>query len=192
MDGMIRPNVTLQRFAAPLRLGVVAAAVAFTAASASAPVTHDVQRASVVNGSFDESWTALIDLFSDRSWEIRNLDKASGIVTTDWMKLGADGDGFADCGSAPLGANAPQVKFNIHVKQDDADVSVTVNATFHQMRHALGSDPDFSFDCNSTKAVERMIQSEISDRVGMQKRKHRKIAPTAALVDAGIDGETAK
>lgn len=70
---------------------------------ASAPVQRDIQRASLVEGAdFDSTWAAVVQVFAERTWSIDNLERDSGIITTDWMMTDALSDAYMDCGSAGL------------------------------------------------------------------------------------------
>lgn len=81
-----------------LRAAAVLASVVVAAASATAPARHKVETTTTVPASVDQAWEAMIDLFADNNWAIQNLDRSSGLITTDWMSLGRDGDEYADGG----------------------------------------------------------------------------------------------
>jgi hypothetical protein len=147
-----------------VRVTVVLLGVAAAAASATAPAKHNVQRATTVPVGFEAAWSALIDLFADRSWPIGNLDKASGLVVTDWMDLGDQRDVYADCGAAGAATvRSTQVRFNVRVKPVGETTELVVNATFRQVRTGLEGGP-FNVDCTSRGAVELMIHEQIAAR----------------------------
>jgi hypothetical protein len=144
-----------------LRGAVVIGSLIAGAGSASAPAQHNVKRSARIDHSFDDTWSALIDVFADHSWAIDKVDKASGLITTDWMSLGLDGDTYADCGSAPLADKSPtQVRFDVRVKPDGDAASITINTTFRQARSI--ADAHGVVDCSSRGSVEALIRREVA------------------------------
>jgi hypothetical protein len=146
--------------ATTLRVAAVVAAVVLSAASASAPSKHNIQKTTTIKASFDDTWGALIDVFADRSWPIQNMAKDSGLITTDWMN--AD-DSFADCGGSGIAStHGTSVRFNVRVK-GAASTEITVNATFREERSFDGQHR--FVDCESKGIVEATIHSEIEKRI---------------------------
>lgn len=133
-------------------------------ACATAPHVHPVRAQASIAAGFESTWSALVDLFSDRNWAIEHIDKDSGLITTDWMELGKGAATYADCGTAPL-ADIPstQVRFNVRVRADGDSTWVTVNASFRQLR--VLDDARAMVDCNSTGEVEQLIHRGITSRL---------------------------
>jgi len=168
-----------------LRVAVLAASVLAAIGSASAPKQHDVQRASTLHAGYDDTWSAVIDVFADHNWAIDKLDESSGIITTDWMSLGSHGSEYADCGSAPLASTeTPQVRFNVRVKEDDGGTSITVNTSFRVTRTFDNSSR--VIECTSKGEVEATIRSETEQAARANGRRKR--PEPAIAVDAGVDG----
>jgi uncharacterized lipoprotein len=139
-------------------LGVVAAV-----ASAGAPASHNVRRSTEVPLDYEATWAKVIDLFSERGWSIDNIDKDSGLITTDWMNLDADRDTFADCGGSGLATvSGTQMRFNVRVKPLVTTTELTVNAKFRQLR-SLNSTVG-EVECSSRGAVEAMVHDHVSGR----------------------------
>lgn len=159
-----------------LRVGTVAAACIAGAASATAPKAHKVTATRGVNYSFESTWTALIDVFADRNWAIDNLDKESGIVTTDWMSLGDEAERYADCGSSGLSTvEATQIKFNVRVKGDASASTVSVNTKFRQQRRF---DSNVAVvDCSSTGAVESEVQRQVDSMAAQNEARSPRNTP---------------
>lgn len=130
------------------------------AACATAPRPHEVQRSETIDADVDTTWAALISLFGERGWPIATLDKGSGMIATDWLKMP---DGYADCGSAPLAhIVGTKGRFNIIARSVDDGTRITVNAKFQQVR-TLG-DVAGVVDCTSTGGVETQIHGWVEER----------------------------
>lgn len=168
-----------------LRILTVLASVVFATASATAPAKHNVQKSAKIGHDYDTTWAAVIDVFSDRGWAIANMEKDSGLITTDWMNLGDDESNVADCGSAPLAAfKVTQVRFNVRVKGGDGGSSVTVNTKFRQERKFDSTSQSAIVDCESTGLIEGEIQQAVNTvAIGSAPRK-KKAAPVVTPVAA--------
>lgn len=143
-----------------MRTILLLAVLVICAASATAPGRHAVKKTIYVKASYDDTWTAVIDVFADRSWPIQNMAKDSGLITTDWMK--AD-EGFADCGGSGLAIeHGTYVRFNVRVKAAES-TEVTVNATFRQDRSL--DDAHHFADCETKGVVEQLIHTEVEKRI---------------------------
>ncbi len=156
-----------------IRVATILAMATFAAASATAPKKHDIQTTAKVTATYDQTWTAVIDLFSERQWPIENMAKDSGLITTDWLRLGSEGDRYADCGNkAPLADDRETlVRFNVRVKEEDGATSVAVNAALRRIRS------NGTIDCYSTGVVEEIIHSEIEERAP----RVRSVAPVPTV-----------
>lgn len=132
-------------------------------ASASAPKQHQYAKSADMAAPFDPTWDAVIDVFADRNWAITNMEKASGLITTDWMRLSSE-DRFADCGGSGLASVVTrEIRFNVLVRGKGPAATVTVNATFRELRSFDGREG--YVDCESTGAVERLIHQLVDERL---------------------------
>ena len=87
------------------------------------------------------------------SWPIVTIEKASGIIATDWMESPRE---YADCGDAPLAnQSATLVRINFVARAIDNATSVTVNTTFRVGRSFGG--PGRVINCASTGEFERAV-----------------------------------
>ena len=164
-----------------LRSAAVVACLFICAASASKPSQHAVQSAATINASYDATWSAVIDLFTEHNWTIQTIDKSSGFITTDWLNLGDDAAHFADCGNAPLATTAiTAVRFNVRVKPSAGGTDVVVNDSFRQGR-AFGNNSAV-VECTSTGALETRIHGEIDSRVQRQPRPVAAPPPIAPVI----------
>ncbi len=144
------------------QLCVVTASAIAGLASATAPATPppNVPRNHVVHTSYDDTWSGVLDVFTDHNWAIVLLDKPNGVITTDWMNLGPDADLDADCGSTPLlTTDTTEVQVNVRVREVPDGVSLTINPRFRQ-RQAI----DFRakiVDCESRGRLEGQLQKQV-------------------------------
>lgn len=161
------------------RVMLVIACVVAAAASASAPQSRKVNTTASVTAPYEQTWEAVIDLFSERNWAIQNMDRDSGLITTDWMSLGSEAKTFADCGGSGLATvRETAVRFNVRVKPADDETSVAVNATFRQQR--VFDNNSFIVDCTSMGAVEALIHREVEQRSAHATPRPTKPVPAAA------------
>src|SRR2546429_5928198 len=95
-----------------------AAVLLVIAACYSPPTTTAAPRSAMaVNASFDRTWTAVIDVFADRNVPIRTLDRTSGFVATDELRVGSEGADWADCGSGAGGTIGPaHAGYNVRIR----------------------------------------------------------------------------
>lgn len=143
-----------------IRIGGAIAAVVVSAASATAPSKHNFQKSASIDAAYEDTWSAVIDVFAEHNWPITTMAKDSGLITADWMRL--DHAGYTDCGGSGLASELrSQVLFNVRVK-NTKPVELTVNALFRQERSL--DDKRFFADCESKGVVERLVLSEVARR----------------------------
>lgn len=162
-----------------LKVATVLAGVVAMAASATAPTKRRVETTAVVRTTYDQAWDAVIDLFSERNWAIQNMDRDSGLITTDWMSLGSEADTFADCGGSGIASvGETAVRFNVRVKPGETATSVAVNASFRQLRSFDGVSR--TVECVSKGTVEALVHDEVDTRSARsQPRRPKTIEATA-------------
>lgn len=138
------------------------------AACASAPVARQIQNSFPVDKPFEAVWTAVIETFAELNLPILNMEKASGLITTDWISFKGqrDGVGNCSCGKAgyPFAEQDRRGKFNVFIKKitDDA-CEMRVSAIFEQLSMDVwtNSGNTRTRPCVSTGMLER----EVYDRV---------------------------
>ena len=130
-----------------------------------------MDKTATIPADLDTTWSAVIDVFSERDWAIDNMDKASGLITTDWMRMEPRlADIVADCG-INNGSFRTMVRFNVRVKPQGEATSVTVNTAFRSVGGVVSP-----VDCTSRGGLEREIHRDLTKRVSK--------APPAT--DAGV------
>jgi len=126
-------------------------------ACATAPVVRDIESLANYRGvSFAEAWDLVVGEFASRGWTIDNLERDSGIITSEWAS--AEGDlygSYRDCGTAGFRANFSnyQGRFNVTVRETDDGVAVTVNSSWRVTRNSANSIG--IVPCLSTGVLER-------------------------------------
>ena len=132
------------------------------AGCAQGPGVYNFERTRLIEGhTSDEVWDAVIDVFGERNWLISNMEKASGIITTDPM--GADSK-YADCGKSALFSSYRnyQGRFNVLVRANDEGVDLRVTSTWAAtVWNTLDSVISGSIECVSTGALERDIYEDV-------------------------------
>lgn len=167
-----------------VRIMTVLACALAAAASATAPQARQVKTTAVVSGSADAAWDAIIDLFAENNWAITNIERSSGLITTDWMSLGTEAETYADCGGSGIATvEATSVRFNVRVKELDDGASVMVGASFRQRRSFDGKER--VVDCVSKGAVEKVVHQAVRARSGQARAKAQKPAQTSVSEPRG-------
>lgn len=97
------------------------------------------------NVTFDEAWEATIDTFEELRLPIDNLERQSGVITTDWVLLD-DAEDYMNC---PDDASRNEEgRFNVFLREVGDGIRVTVNASYQaeddtERRHSCVSTGDY-------------------------------------------------
>jgi hypothetical protein len=143
-----------------LRIGVVVTAMVALLASAGGPKRHTVQSSMTITEPYATTWAALLELFAEKKWAIRNMNEKAGLLTTDWLDLGEEAERYADCGKATLiQRSRTQVEFEIRVRATATGTDVNVGAAFRREASAGGFT-----NCTSRGSVETAIQNDVAVR----------------------------
>ena len=106
--------------------------------------------ASLVTASMGQTWDAVIDLFATRNIPIRTIERASGLIVTDALRVGQEGNTYASCGTVNGKVLAPdRATYNVLVRGDSS--MATVRTTVLWTRTAEPIVPE----CTSTFIWER-------------------------------------
>lgn len=114
-----------------------------------------------MRASYDQTWAAVIDLFAAGSIPIRTMEKASGLIVAEPLRVDlATSQRFADCGGGPVGPMAAQrATYNVRVTGDSTASLVRVTAVFsNDVRQ-----------CTSLGVFEREMQDAILLRATPQR-----------------------
>ena len=129
-------------------LSVLVVAFAGCAATLPVPKQPDIFQPSL---DYDEAWEKIVHIFGLNAWTIIAIEKASGIITSDWLLTDAT---YLDCGTpAPMETDLlrRELKIGVIVGQTKG-VLVTVNVTGRNQYQTWGNV--FPRTCYSTGLVE--------------------------------------
>ncbi|HEY4573845.1 MAG TPA: hypothetical protein VIJ26_07785 [Thermoanaerobaculia bacterium] len=128
--------------------------------------------ASLVAASIGQTWDAVIDLFATRNIPIRTIERASGLIVTDALRVGQEGVTLASCGTENGKVLPPdRATYNVLVRGDST--LATVRTTVLWTRTAEPTVPE----CTSTYAWERGLETEVK---ALAERQGRELAAHAA------------
>lgn len=136
------------------------------AGCATAPAPRTIINAFSFSTSLDTVWSATVETFAELNLPIDNMEKDSGLITTDWINFTGTGNKeWCDCGGLGIAVeNSRRGKFNVFVKQTGTTVSVRVNCQFQQVASLGGTV--VNRECVSTGSLESRINSLIASKVG--------------------------
>lgn len=140
------------------RIATLAVAL-LTACVPQPPEPAPAREATRVAVGFDQTWDAVIDHFAERTIPIATIDKASGLIATDRLRVSlSDGRRWADCGTdgwdTPMSAET--VIYNVLVRGDESSSTVKVTASW--------SNPDGQWECTSRGIYEAEAEASIKER----------------------------
>lgn len=145
----------------PVLLLAVAQALLATAC-ASAPQLHDYDNTFTLQASLDDTWEAVIDVFGESNWPIDQMERASGFISTDWLRAE---DHHLDCGGSGITVtNRHQVRFNLTVREiRPGEAQLTVNTTMQAYR-SFGNSGNW-IECTSRGSIEAFVHDRVLQRL---------------------------
>jgi hypothetical protein len=143
------------------------------------PQTYQYENARAFSAPLDKVWSAMIATLSEKNVPIKNLEKSSGLLTTDrWISPDwVNGTSIdADCGvMTPPGLGSFRVRlyvtFNVFVRAiDSAHATAQVNAVYggiFDQVDAFGGihEGQAVKECNSKGALEKRILDAIQSKL---------------------------
>ncbi len=84
---------------------IIAAAVIMALSSCSSyksPKSYNIENERIFSKDYESVWQRVISVFTEFNIPIRNMDKSSGLITTDY-NLGAEIGQYVDCGTPAKG-----------------------------------------------------------------------------------------
>lgn len=146
-------------------IAIVGLMIFVFAGCATAPKPRTIVKAFDFTNDYDAVWSATVETFAELNLPIDNMEKDSGLITTDWIDFtGTGNDVYCDCGGLGLAIeNSRQGKFNVFVKEAATGSTVKVNCTYQQTA-SLG-DTRVNRNCVSTGGLESIVAESIGDKL---------------------------
>jgi hypothetical protein len=102
---------------------------------ATAPAPRTIVNSFAIEEDYDAVWSALIETFAELQLPIDNMEKDSGLITTDWIEFtGQTNEDYCDCGGLGINIEVNRLgKFNVFMKKVTEDsCQMTINCTYEQ------------------------------------------------------------
>jgi uncharacterized lipoprotein len=117
-----------------------------------------------VQSSFGRAWDATIDVFGERNIPIKQLERASGFISTDPIALTREDQraarGWASCSH---GVAPDEAVYNVIVRGDSTQSTVKVTVKWQRSRSRQLSEP-----CTSNRTWELCAEDDIKARAERQ------------------------
>ena len=139
-----------------------------------APAAPAPREATEVAASMGRTWDAVIDMFAARNIPIRTIERASGIIATDQLSVGSEGERWAVCGEGNGATLAPNLAiYNVLVRGDSTGSRVMAT-----VRWTLGSATS-DIECSSTRIWERDLERAVKSRAESAQQRAPEIVPSS-------------
>jgi len=144
-----------------------------------APVVYNIEKDRIINKPFDAVWQTIIELLATYNMPIKNLDKSSGFISTDYKLVTGEVSQYMICeGASSTFSGKVELtnhggNLNVLVKKINEDsTKVTVNTfyscTLNKYRYASLISTEYvlesitRIDCTSTGNLEKAIFDYLS------------------------------
>jgi hypothetical protein len=146
--------------------------------------------ATVVDASMGRTWDTVIDLFAARTIPIRTIERASGLIVTDQLRVGSEGHEWADCGKTSRVHYRPNyATYNVLVRGDSvrSSVKTTVRWVYSDLKEKV-------IECSTSHVWERALEAEVKTRAEEQRVAPASTAESATYVSdapatSGAEGQ---
>lgn len=154
---------------------LITSAVLFSCAAYQPPQKYTFNKKATIDKPFDEVWTGILKWFSEHNTPIKNMDKSSGFISTEYNLSASNLTRYVDCGKP---GNFQEIgeqigNFSIMVeKQGDNVTIVTISVFFkgvlftqdftQNTTYANRKYTEIDLDCESTGVLEKEIFDFIS------------------------------
>ena len=152
-------------------LVVMAGLATIVASSGAPPAKYTFQSRVEYQKPFDEVWEAIIASFAATNVPIKTIEKSSGIIVSDHMKVPFTDkpvaiyeSDYCDCGSPQALSVFTEMlgSYNIFVRRFGSDsVSIQVNASFKAIEFNTMNKISSSRECNSKGTLEAKLLKDI-------------------------------
>lgn len=134
------------------------------------PDEYEVESSRTINKSYDETWTAIVDFLSENNVPLDNVDKDSGLITSERARSQQSGP-FIDCGDLEGGyytweVGREDVSQNINIRARKIDEKTTrVHADVFGSGviygYSMGDERPYDAQCVSTGELEQSLYRAI-------------------------------
>ena len=145
------------------------------------PEVRPIVKEGVIQKSYDTVWQSAVEWFATHNTPIKNLDKSSGLISTEYSLSLEDAALYMNCGSGESNFNGKVElvnhtgNFNVLLKKiDDHSTKVSINAFFgctvNRYRYENVLSTDYVLEsstrttCSSTGAIEKSILDYLAGR----------------------------
>ena len=138
-----------------------------------------------VSASMGQTWDAVIDLFALRNISIRTIERASGIIATEGLRVGPEGTLWAYCGKTGSEQYYPTTAiYNVLVRGDSMNSTVRTTVKWSHV------DVDRNLDCTSNYTWELEFEHDVKARAEAAPRHVASSQPSASMsADDPIPGQ---
>ena len=130
-----------------------------------APAPPAPRTAMAVSQSVAKTWEAAIDVFAERNIPIKTLDRSSGLVVAEPMKVGTADASLADCGKDAMGIvqYPTDATWNLLVRGDSAQSTIKATVRFIRvgMSRAALSTQTVSEECSTRGTWETQFEQQV-------------------------------
>lgn len=153
-----------------MKVQLLVASIALTGCIATVPpAVAPARSATTVSASFERTWTAAVDVFADKNVGIRTIDKSSGLIVGDPVRVTMEDEmkphSLADCGGNDVLSvrryNQPKTAtYNVRVRGDSTRSTVLVTVRWTGQ---VGKSSD-EVDCTSRGVWEGGFETAIAKK----------------------------
>jgi len=151
----------MKRLAAFLLVLLISGCVA----SYQAPQVHQVEKERVYSKTPDQVWDKVVEWFALHASPVKNMDRSSGFIASEYNLSIEDYPQYSDCGSTTasmmqaIAITSPTGNFNILIRKTaDDKVRVVVTAAFHAKTVATGQyGGGTDIECTSRGVLEKQL-----------------------------------
>jgi hypothetical protein len=155
------------------RLTVLVATMLITSCVGSyqAPKIYNVEKERIYAKTFDQVWDKIVEWFALNASPVKNMDRTSGFIASDYNLSVKNYPEYSDCGSASSGLYegkeiaSPVGNFNILVRKvEEGKIRVVVTTAFHAKVVSygkFGTGPS-DIECTSRGVLEKQLLDFIS------------------------------
>lgn len=130
-----------------------------------------IETSRVFNGSFDDTWSAIVQAFADRNYPIKTIEKDSGVIASEPLSIPIAKKEFNKFGILPSKAyfyiwETARCNLTLYARALGNDqTSVRVNSTISAYESNMTKQ---WHTCYSTGMIEKIMLDKIADKLSIQ------------------------